>query len=171
MTIRIQMSVLELSRILQPESKHSVQTDVCDPYERERQNHVVTRLERITPKCEWANVSVDGVIRKRPQTNVGEVAEHREIRHKKQQGKLKPTAVAPMVGEETEDENSGTFEMQEWSRGHGVYVASPYQISAGTLFAFSLSTGACVSNHVTIFSPIFTESSRTKECYQASISS
>ena len=56
------------------------------------------------------------------------VANHGKIRHQKKQGEQKPTAVAPMVGEEAESEDGGTFKMQERSRVHCVHVASTYQI-------------------------------------------
>src|SRR5580700_9709309 len=46
-TIRIQMSVLEASWILQPESEHSVEADVSDPDEGERKNRKAIRLERV----------------------------------------------------------------------------------------------------------------------------
>jgi|SRR5580700_2192154 hypothetical protein len=42
-TIGVQVSVLETSWILQPESKHSVQTYVSDPDEGERKNRKVIR--------------------------------------------------------------------------------------------------------------------------------
>jgi hypothetical protein len=48
-----------------------------------------------------------------PTLHIGGVAEHREIWQKKQQGKLKTTAVAPMVREEADDQYCGTFQVQE----------------------------------------------------------
>jgi len=71
---------------------------------------------------------MDGVVRDRSHTSIGDVAKHREIRDKKQQGKLEPTAVARMIGEETEGEDGGTFKMKKRSRGHNTYVVSRYQI-------------------------------------------
>ena len=55
-------------------------------------------------------------------TGVGNVADHREIRHEKQQNKLKPTALAPVIRKQTEHEDGRTFQMEEWS---GIHVASP----------------------------------------------
>ena len=102
-TIRVQMRVVESSRILQPESKHSIKADVSDPDEGERYNRRAIRPERVTSQHQWPHVGVDGIVRDRSYPNVGDVADHREIRQKKQQGKLKPTALAPMVREEADD--------------------------------------------------------------------
>jgi hypothetical protein len=52
---------------------------------------------------------VDGIVRDRSHPNVGDVADHQEIRQKKQQGKLKSTALAPMVREEADNQYCGTF--------------------------------------------------------------
>src|SRR5580692_12336490 len=101
-TIRVQMSVVESSRILQPESKHAIKADVSDPDEGERYNRRAIRRERVNSQHQWPNVGVDGIVRDRSHTNIGGVAEHREIRHKKQQGKSKRTALTPMVRQEAD---------------------------------------------------------------------
>src|SRR5580700_4083263 len=108
-TIRVQMSVVESSRILQPESKHSIKADMSDPNERQRKNRRAIRPERVTSQHQWPHVGVDGIVRDRSHLNIGGVAEHREIRQKKQQRKLQPTAVAPMVRDEADDQYCGTF--------------------------------------------------------------
>ena len=119
------MSVVESSRILQPESKHSIKADVCDPDEGERYNRRAIRPERVNRQHQWPHVGVDGVVRDRSHPSSGGVAEHREIRQKKQQGKLKPTAVTPVVREEADDQYCGTFWVQKWSRVHGVLLSGP----------------------------------------------
>src|ERR1700674_4788535 len=70
-TIRVQMSVLESIRIFQAKSKHSVKADVSDPNEGDRKYRNVMRPERVTSQHQWSDVAVDGVVRERPQTNVG----------------------------------------------------------------------------------------------------
>ena len=134
------MSVVESSRILQPESKHSVKTDVSDPYEGQRKNRRAIRRERITGQHQWPHVGVDGIVRDRSHLNIGGVAEHREIRQKKQQGKLKPTAVAPMVREEADDQYCGTFQAQEWSRVYGVLLSALKRDNGPATIANCLST-------------------------------
>jgi hypothetical protein len=109
MTIRIQMSVVESSRILQPESKHSIKAYMGDPDEGERYNRRAIRPERVSSQHQAPNVGVDDIVRDRSRPNIGGVAEHREIRQEQQQGKLKPTALAPMVKEEADDQYCGTF--------------------------------------------------------------
>ena len=107
MTIWVQMSVLESSRILQPESKHSIKVDVSDPDEAEGCHRRAIRPKRVTSQHQRHNVGVDGIVRDGSHPNIGAVAEHREIRQEKKQGKLKPTALAPMVKEEAADQYCG----------------------------------------------------------------
>ena len=96
-TIRVQLSVVESSRILQPESKHSIKADVSDPDEGEQYSRRAIRPERVTSQHQWPHVGVHGIVRDRSHSNISGVTKHREIWQKKQQGKLKPTALAPMV--------------------------------------------------------------------------
>ena len=108
------MSVVEPSRILQPKSKHSVKTDVSDPYERLRKNRRAIRPERVTSQYQWSHVGVDGIVCDRSNANIGVIA---------QQGKWKPTALPPVVGEEADDKHSRTFKMQEWPRIHSLCLS------------------------------------------------
>ena len=71
MTIRVQMSVVESSRILQPESKHSIKADVSDPDEGKRCNRRAIRPERVTSQHEWPYVAVDGIVGDRSHPNIG----------------------------------------------------------------------------------------------------
>ena len=59
------------------------------------------------------------VIRDRTNANVGGVAEHRDVRHKKQQRKLEPTSVDKIISREADDKYRRPFKMQERSRSHG----------------------------------------------------
>ena len=61
MANRIQMSILELSRVLQSVSKHAVETDVSDPDKREQQHGVANGRERITGQGKGTNICVDAL--------------------------------------------------------------------------------------------------------------
>ena len=108
-TVRVQMGVIESSRILQPGSNHSIKANVRDPYERERHNRRAIRPEGVGSQHQGANVGVDSVVSDRSHPDIDNEAEHREIRQETQQGKLKPTAVAPMVKQEADGQYCGTF--------------------------------------------------------------
>ena len=103
------MSVVESSRIFQPESNHSIKADVSDPDEGEQYHRRAIRPQRVASQHQGPDVGVDSVVRDRSNPKIGGEAEHREIRQENQQGKLRPTAVAPMVKEETDDQYCGTF--------------------------------------------------------------
>ncbi len=135
MSIRVQVRVLEPRGILQPEPQHSIKTDVGDPNERDGKNRTMARRQRIPGQRKRNNIRMNCVIANRSNTSIGEVAEHSQIRRKKQQSKLKPAAAAPMKGQKTEGEDRSALKMQEWSRGHEVCVALPYQIFSNRVFS------------------------------------
>src|SRR5579875_173847 len=73
------------------------------------------------------------VIRDRSNANIGGVAEHRDVRDKKQQRKLKPASLEPVIGEEADGQYSRAFKMQERSRGNGVHELQPTRLADRTL--------------------------------------
>jgi len=107
----IQVRVLESSRILQPVSKHSVETDVGDPDEGEFPTRLMVEAESVSRQQQRADIRVDGVVRDGSQADIDGVADHGKIGHQKEQDEQEPTAVAPMVGKETDSEDDGPFEM------------------------------------------------------------
>jgi hypothetical protein len=84
---------------------------VGDPDEREFQARLMIQSESVSRKQQGADIRVDRIVGGRSQTDADGVANHGEIGHKKKYRKQKPTAVAPMVGEETQSEDGGSFEM------------------------------------------------------------
>jgi hypothetical protein len=67
--------------------------------------------ERVPGQRQRPKVAVNRIIGDRSQASIGKIPEHRNIRHKQQYGKLKPTAVAPMIGEDAQTEDGGAFEV------------------------------------------------------------
>lgn len=60
----------------------------------------MAQSESVSSQQERADIRVDGVVCDRSQANIDDVANHGKIGHKKEQDEQKPTAVAPLVGQE-----------------------------------------------------------------------
>jgi hypothetical protein len=76
---------------------------------------------------------VDGVVRNRSDTSIDDVADHRDIRHEKEQDEQKPTAMVPLIGDEAGNENGGPFEVEKLFRKHlfSIVVVSFQRIGVG----------------------------------------
>lgn len=94
------MRILETGRILQPISKHSVETDMADPDDGDVQTRLMEQSESVSCQQQRADIRMDDVARDGSQTDIDGVANHGKIGHRKEQDKHKPTAVAPMVREQ-----------------------------------------------------------------------
>jgi hypothetical protein len=71
---------------------------------------VMIQSESVSRKQQGADIRVDRIVGGRSQTDADGGVNHGEIGHKEKYRKQKPTAVAPMVGEETQSEDGGSFE-------------------------------------------------------------
>src|SRR5579863_63819 len=105
-TIGIQVGVLETCRILQSVSEQSIKTNVGYPDEGEREHRSMIGNKGTSSQYQRGSKAMHRVIRDRSNANVGGIAEHRDVRHKKQQRKLKPTSLYGMIGEEADDQYS-----------------------------------------------------------------
>ena len=117
------MGVFEARRILQTESEHPIQADVSGPDQRKKQRLTLIAPNRVAAERQRPDVRVHGVVDHGPSASVRQIADHRNIGHKKEQYEFNPAAMVPSVRQDAEDENGGAFKLQEKLRVHGVHVA------------------------------------------------
>ena len=121
----LQVRVLEASRIFQSKTQHAIKADVCDPDQGQGQELALGNKNGDGDQHSRSKKCVNEVVGTSADADVREIAEHRNIRGKKQYGEKDPAELVSPVNKDTQRKNGRAFKTDE-NRGfsqHELIVA------------------------------------------------